>query len=111
MAKITDCRVCELRKKRIKKDHTVARQVTVFEKNQKVHSVIEKMKEKIDSSVGRYIHSMRMGIVEPVFGNLRSNLGLRAFTLRGRTKVNIQWKLYAMVHNIGKIFRYGMAST
>jgi hypothetical protein len=24
------------------------------------------------------------------------------FTVRGREKVNIQWKLYCIVHNIGK---------
>jgi hypothetical protein len=41
MAKITDCRVCELRKKCMKKDHTVARQVTVFEKNQKVDDFVK----------------------------------------------------------------------
>ncbi len=25
------------------------------------------------------------------------------FTVRGRQKVNIQWRLYCLVHNIGKI--------
>ena len=29
------------------------------------------------------------------------------FTLRGKIKVNIQWLLYCMVHNIGKIANYG----
>ncbi len=52
---------------------------------------------------------MRMEIADPVFGNLRWNLGLDRFTLRGKVKVDIQWKLFAMVHNIGKILRYGMA--
>ena len=40
-----------------------------------------------------------MGIVEPVFANIR-------YTLRGKAKVNIQWKLFCMVDNIGKIMRY-----
>jgi len=47
-----------------------------------------------------------MGTIEPVFGNIRSTLGLDHFTLRGKEKVGIQWKLYAMVHNIGKMARY-----
>lgn len=33
--------------------------------------------------------------------------GLDRFTLRGRAKVNIQWKLYCMVHNLEKIARRG----
>ena len=34
-------------------------------------------------------------------------LGLDRFTLRGRSKVDGQWKLYCTVHNIGKLARYG----
>jgi len=29
------------------------------------------------------------------------------FTLRGKKKVNIQWNLFCMVHNIGKIAKFG----
>jgi hypothetical protein len=29
------------------------------------------------------------------------------FTLRGRSKVDAQWKLFCIVHNIGKLARYG----
>jgi hypothetical protein len=28
------------------------------------------------------------------------------FTLRGKNKVDIRWKLYGMVHNIGKLMRF-----
>jgi hypothetical protein len=31
------------------------------------------------------------------------NKGLKRFTLRGKDKVNAQWLLYCMVHNIEKI--------
>ncbi|HUX21975.1 MAG TPA: transposase, partial [Spirochaetia bacterium] len=34
-------------------------------------------------------------------------MGMNRFTLRGRSKVDTQWKLYCMVHNIGKIAKYG----
>ena len=44
-----------------------------------------------------------MGTVEPVFANLRHNKGLDRFTLRGRDKVAVQWRLYCLVHNIEKI--------
>ena len=68
---------------------------------------IEKMKQKIDSPMGRHIYSQRLGTVEPVFGNLESNKGLNRFTLRGKNKVNAQWLMYCMVHNIEKIATQG----
>lgn len=71
---------------------------------------VERMKQKIDSNLGRHTYSMRLGIVEPVFGNIRETLGLRRFSLRGRDKVNGQWKLMTMLHNIFKIHRYGWAA-
>jgi hypothetical protein len=49
----------------------------------------------------------RLGIVEPVFGNIRTCKRMDRFTLRGKTKVNIQWMLYCLVHNIEKIINYG----
>ena len=68
---------------------------------------MERMKHKIDSPMGRHIYSKRLGTVEPVFGNLESNKGLKRFTLRGKEKVNAQWLLYCMVHNIEKIATQG----
>jgi len=65
------------------------------------------MKDKIDSKRGRNEYAKRMGMIEPVFGNIRNAKGLIKFTLKGRTKVKIQWMLYNMVHNIGKINTYG----
>ena len=60
------------------------------------------MIRKFDTPRGREIYSRRMGTVEPVFGNLQ-NKGMRRFTLRGKTKVDAQWQLFTMVHNIEKI--------
>jgi hypothetical protein len=65
------------------------------------------MKNKIDSVEGRAIYSKRLVIVEPVFGNIRACKRLDRFTLRGRVKVNIQWMLYCLVHNIEKILHFG----
>jgi transposase len=73
-------------------------------------NALTRMRHKIDSTLGRYLYGMRLGIVEPVFGHLRENLGLDRFTLRGRTKVDGQWKLMALLHNLTKIHRYGMAT-
>ena len=66
------------------------------------------MREAIDSSRGRQLYSQRMGTVEPVFANLRHNKRLNRFTLRGGAKVNAQWQLYCLVHNIEKIATVGL---
>ena len=65
------------------------------------------MIERFDCPRGRYYYSRRMGTVEPVFANIRSTLDLDRFTLRGRRKVGTQWMLFCMVHNLGKLARYG----
>ena len=72
-------------------------------------SYTRKMIERLDSARGRFFYSRRMGRVEPVFANIRYTLGLDRFTLPGRVKVNMQWKLFCMVHNIGNIMRYATA--
>ena len=70
---------------------------------------IEKMKTRIDSPTGQQRIGQRFATVEPVFGNLRANKRLDRFTLRGKKKVDGQWKLYCMVHNIEKLAHHGYA--
>ena len=60
------------------------------------------MRTHIESDEGRQQYGQRFATVEPVFGNVRHNKRLNRFTLRGRKKVDGQWKLYALVHNIEK---------
>jgi len=67
----------------------------------------KEMIKKIDALEGRDIYSKRMGIVEPVFANIRTHKKMNRFTLRTKEKVNIQWLLFCIVHNISKIMRYG----
>jgi len=70
-------------------------------------NLTKQMAKKIDTEKGREIYHQRIAIVEPVFANIKCMKGLDRFTLRGKIKVNIQWVLYCMVHNICKIMRYG----
>ena len=72
-------------------------------------NLIKEMAEKVDSDKGRNIYHQRIAIAEPVFANIKYGKGLDRFTLRGKIKVNIQWVLYCMVHNIGKILTFGFA--
>jgi hypothetical protein len=107
----TDCRVCELREKCLRHpDRTEARQVAFFQGSaeSKPETFTQKMKRKIDSIKGRLIYNRRLGTAEPVFGNICSTLGLSRFSLRGKEKVNTQWVLYCVVHNLFKVHRYGL---
>ena len=101
------CQACPLKVQCIRKpDISPYRQVTFFDgtKVRETHPHTQAMKARIDTREGRLLYSRRLGIVEPVFGNLHSK-GLRRFTLRSRRKVDAQWKLFAMVHNIEKLQR------
>ncbi|OCC14233.1 hypothetical protein DBT_2375 [Dissulfuribacter thermophilus] len=69
------------------------------------------MKWKINSSLGRLVYSKRIGTVEPVFAHICSVLGLNRFPLRGKHKVNTQWLLYCIVHNIIIIHRFAPGFT
>jgi hypothetical protein len=91
-------------------EKTETRQVAyiVGKTEEKKNSFTEKMKRKIDTGIGRIIYGMRLGIAEPPFAHIRSIMGLDRFTLRTKKKVDIQWKLYSIVHNMKKIHRYGM---
>ena len=68
------------------------------------------MKIKIDSGTGKRMIAARFATVEPVFGNLRHDKRVTRFTLRGRAKVEGQWKLYCMVNNIEKLAHHGYAN-
>ncbi len=105
-APIGACSGCELRGQCLRNpDTTRSRQVAVLTRKPHVnHS--ERMRQRIDSEDGREGYGQRLGVVEPVFGNIRHNKGLNRFTLRGQTKVDGQWKLFALVHNIEKLAKY-----
>ena len=103
----SNCSHCEVRSKCVRSDKTRYRTLYVIEKFfNRNHS--DEMRMKIDSAEGREIYSRRMGIVEPVFSNICYCKGLNRFTLRSKVKVNIRWVLYAIVHNIEKITKYGV---
>jgi hypothetical protein len=105
-----DCMPCTHRDRcLLTPQKTKVRQVAFFQGKKDGVSYTDKMKARIDSPEGRAQYGQRFATVEPVFGNLRHNKQLNRFTLRGRTKVDVQWKLYCMVHNIEKLAHHGYA--
>jgi transposase len=107
-----DCLTCAQREKCLRTpEKTKTRQVCFFRGKAAGGAVsyTEIMKQAIDSPRGRELYGGRFATVEPVFGNLRHNKGLDHFTLRGQKKVDTQWKLYCLVHNIEKLAHHGYA--
>jgi hypothetical protein len=106
-----DCVPCERRNECLRTpEKTKTRQVTFLQGKRGGPSETDKMKAKIDADMGRAMITRRFATVEPVFGNIRGNKRLHRFTLRGRTKVDGQWKLYCLMHNIEKLAHHGYAA-
>ena len=61
------------------------------------------MKKKLATKEGRAIYDRRKVLVEPVFGNIKFNLGFRQFVLRGLKKVKIEFLLMCIAHNLKKM--------
>lgn len=105
-----DCTGCALRARCLQHpERTQTRQVVLFlgraPTTPETHTA--RMKAKIDTEQGRYQYSRRLAVLEPVFANICSARRLRRFSLRGTRKVNTQWLLYCLVHNVGKLQRHG----
>lgn len=109
--KLNDCRRCKIKHQCMRNPSSAdtrdghGRQVSMTYTNGK--TATDWMKRRVDSEEGKVIYGHRMSVVEPVFGNIGTNKGLRRFSLRGKKKVQGQWRLFCLVHNIEKIMNYG----
>ena len=99
-----DCQHCGLKRRCIRGKKGSCRQLDV-PIGVTADNYSKAMAAKVDSEKGRKIYPQRIAIVEPVFANIRTHKQLNRFTLRGKAKVNIQWLLYCMVHNMGKLMK------
>lgn len=107
---LKDCRTCPLQKNCMRKppgDRGRQVWIKLGEDTGSEPNLTQQMKTKIDSDKGRDLYSRRLGTVEPPFGNIGVTKKLNRFSLRGKWKVNAQWLLYCLAHNIEKIQRYG----
>jgi hypothetical protein len=59
---------------------------------------------RLRDAKGKEIYRRRKAIIEPVFGNIKSNKGMRIL-VKGRRKVDLWWKMAATAHNLEKIVR------
>jgi transposase len=109
IAQESDCAACETKKHCIRnggkgKSRTLFIATDRLPGNERTLS--REMMQKIDTDEAKDMYSHRMGIVEPVFANIRSAKKMNYLTLRSKVKVNIQWLLFCIVHNIEKARGY-----
>ncbi len=64
----------------------------------------DRMRRKLRTKRGRKRYALRMKTVEPVFGQIKQARGFRQFLLRGLDKVNSEWQLICVGHNLLKLF-------
>jgi transposase len=65
---------------------------------------VDRMKRKLQTKVGKAVYAARKCVVEPVFGQIKQARGFRQFLLRGLKKVQGEWALLCMTHNILKVY-------
>jgi transposase len=96
---------CEVCGRRVECTRGKVRHVKISD----VDRLREKMRAKLLSEDGRSRYKKRFFTVEPVFGNLKKNLGYRDFLLRGLRKVKGEFNLMCMAHNLKKIHRHKLS--
>ena len=64
---------------------------------------VDRMKRKLQTKAGKAVYAARKCVVEPVFGQIKQARGFRQFLLRGLKKVQGEWALLCMTHNILKL--------
>jgi len=66
---------------------------------------VDRMRRKLQTKMGAAIYSRRKTVVEPVFGQIKQARGFRQFLLRGLKKVQGEWAMICLTHNILKLHR------
>jgi hypothetical protein len=61
------------------------------------------MDTKLAEPANTEIYKKRASTIEPVFGNIKGNLGYRRFTRRSMAAAQSEWRLICTAHNLLKI--------
>jgi len=74
-------------------------------------SIKEQMQRKLATLRGRTIYAQRKWIVEPVFGQTKRGRGFTQFLLNGMEKMEAEWALVCLTHNLLKFWRHAWAAS
>ena len=67
-------------------------------------AVHRRMRKKLRSPEGRKAYARRKAVVEPVFGVLKEQRGMRQFRLRGKAKVAVEFTIAAIAYNLTRMY-------
>ncbi len=67
------------------------------------------MARKLRTKKGKETYAKRKWMVEPVFGQIKACRGFRQFLLRSLEKMQGEWTIVCLTHNLLKAFRAGTA--
>jgi transposase len=87
-------------------DSNLARELNTGQRCQRLHISPQhrRMRQKLRAPAGRAIYARRKALVEPVFGTLKEQRGMRRFRLRGLKKVAIEFTLASVSYNLTRLF-------
>lgn len=66
----------------------------------------ERLRRRMDTQAGRAIYKRRKCTVEPCFGHVKHNMGVRRFLRRGIEKVKTEWSMVCTAVNLGILLRH-----
>jgi transposase len=69
------------------------------------HRELKHMRQKLRSPAGRRLYGRRKALVEPVWGVLKQQRGMRQFRLRGLAKVGTELALASLAYNLTRLHR------
>lgn len=76
------------------------------------HAEHRRMRRRLRSPGGRAVYARRKAIIEPVFGTLKEQRGMRQFRRRGLEKVGVEIALAATAYNLTRMWnRIGTGQT
>ena len=65
---------------------------------------LKAMRKKLRSPAGRRVYAKRKALVEPVFGVLKQQRGMRQFRTRGQAQVAAEFTIAAIAYNLTRLF-------
>jgi uncharacterized protein YukE len=105
-ANAKDCQTCPVNARCIKTKKEISElsrgRKLMISKSNGEGNLCALMRKKLNTEEYQNKYAYRIQIIEPVFSSISYCKGLNRFTLRGKKKVNGQWQLYCIVHNLSK---------
>jgi hypothetical protein len=70
---------------------------------------MDAMRELLKTEQAAELYKQRKVIVEPVFGQIKQQRGIREFQLQWPKKTKAEWQLICLTHNLLKLYHYDWA--